>query len=107
MLAVQLTSPLPPTGTLPLALVPMQAYTDRSITAERRIRVLEEARLKEEIRRSLENPRAGAHDLSTEEILRHLVDRLDHEDPSTSVQSYCASVLKQVADPLSGKGSLS
>ena len=45
--------------------------------------------------------------MSTEEILRRLVNRLDHEDPSTSVQSYCASVLKKVADPLSGNGSLS
>ena len=92
-----------------------QDYCDRTIVAERKIRVLEEVREKAEIRRALESPCRDATPVlprttsvsSPESMLEALLRQVNDAPPTASVQAFCATVLRKVADPVSGKGTLS
>ena len=91
-----------------------QEIGDRAISAERRIRALEAAEEKAELRRKAESPvtkdslpvPATPTTPSVERMIANLTSHIESTTPCPLLQSFCAVVLRKVADPRSGKGTL-
>ena len=108
--------PSPPQLTLPLM---FQSCSNWEIASERNVRVLEDKSFREDARRIVDTPpparaqvssepvRPAAAPMLTEDMIRCLDANLEHGTPCPSIQSFCAAVLRNIADPVSGKGSLS
>ena len=93
--------------------------SDRAISAERQVRILEDAKRKEDTGRIMTTPptmqqqvasepvRRAASELPNKELIRLLSGNIEDGPLCPSIQSFCASLLRKVADTSSGKGSLS
>ena len=81
--------------------------SDRAISAERQVRILEEEKRKEDTRRIVSTPspmqpqvasepvRRAASQLPNKELIRLLLGNIEDGPLCPSIQSFCASLLKQ------------